>query len=129
MPLSKEKQREVMRNHMRKKRKMFIPKVKALQPNRYVLGHLRVCPDYEVKHPGNHFEHCSYINPMFIPKSDSVIPKLPWYTGASDHFGEVSILSSSFQTYVKPNYPIGYQYPDGRVRTPMVVQPSSGEKE
>ena len=24
-----------------------------------------------------------------IPKSSTVIPKFPWYAGASDHFGEI----------------------------------------
>jgi len=55
MPLSKAKQREVMRNHMREKRKMFIPNSPMFIPNS-------------------------------LPKQDSV---LPWYAGASDHFGEV----------------------------------------
>lgn len=33
-------------------------------PNQYLLGHLSVCPDYEPVSPGDHFEHCPYVNPL-----------------------------------------------------------------
>ena len=40
------------------------PSLTFVQPNRYLAAHLRVCPDYNVDKPGNHFEACPYVNPM-----------------------------------------------------------------
>ena len=39
--------------------------------------------------PKDHFDHCPYIDPALDRTISSVIPKLPWYAGAGDHFGEV----------------------------------------
>ena len=117
MPLSKARNRERMREQMRVKRQMLQPSSHSvipdwvLHPNPYLLGHLSVCPDFNPVRPSDHFDHCPYINPLYVrpnmlqPKSDSVIPKLPWYAGAGAHFGEVrneyyakQFFSSLFQT-------------------------------
>jgi len=70
MPLSKERNRERMREQMRIKRAMLQPKSKMLQPdwiehpNVYLAAHLRICPDYNPVQPSNHFDHCPYIDPL-----------------------------------------------------------------
>ena len=63
MPLSKEKQAEWMREY-RKRRKSVIPKSSTVIPKLVA-------------------DETSTV----IPKCE--IPKLPWYAGASDHFGVV----------------------------------------
>jgi hypothetical protein len=60
MPLSKERQREWMKEY-RKRSKTVIPSV---IPNPYLSAHLKVCPEYNVNKSGNHFEHCPYIDPL-----------------------------------------------------------------
>jgi len=35
----------------------------VVQPNPYLAGHLKHCPDYNVNKPGNHWETCPFINP------------------------------------------------------------------
>ena len=69
MPLSKAKQAEYMKEY-RKRLKSVIPSV---IPNRHLQAHLKVCPDYNFDNPGNHFDHCPYINPLLR----GVIPNLP----------------------------------------------------
>ena len=44
-----------------------------VQPNQYLLGHLRVCPDYNPLNPGEHWETCPYVNPAL--RSASAIQK------------------------------------------------------
>ena len=71
MPLSKERNRERMRLQMRVKRAMLQPKSIVLQPNRYLLAHMRAYPegfnvdgtyrdDYDPKLD-------PYINPLLRP--------------------------------------------------------------
>ena len=102
MPLSKAKQAEWMREYRKKLKQASVgPKTDALQsksrgiktflnrtasppfqpkvpdwvvkPNRYLLAHLRVCPDYDPVRPGDHFKNCPYVNPLMR----SVGPNLP----------------------------------------------------
>lgn len=77
-------------------------KRKKLQPNPYLRDHLRYCPDYDPLKPGNHWETCAYINPLLRLENGKLQPK----------------------------YPIGYLYPDGRVRLEdmTVVQPKECHK-
>jgi len=94
MPLSKERMRE-----RKKVDRMSNPTPINVKPNRYLAAHLKVCPDYNVKNPGDHFNHCPYVNPML--RDDPVIPK----------------------------YPLGYQYPDGSCRLPDMTLVTPGECE
>ena len=68
MPLSKERNRERMREQMRLKRAMLQPNSMlphwVLQPNAYLKAHMNYCPDYDPVQPDNHFEHCPYIIPL-----------------------------------------------------------------
>ena len=77
MPLSKEKQRQWMKAH---RQCHVIPSVIpnwVKHPNPYLAGHLAVCPDYNPEHPGDHFDHCPYVNPMLRHETQPhVIPEL-----------------------------------------------------
>ena len=74
MPLNKAKQAEWMREYRKKlKQGSVIPKIDALQSKSKPLKSLM-----------NRTASSSV-----IPKSESVIPKLPWYAGAGNHFGVI----------------------------------------
>ena len=77
--MSKAKQAEYMKEYRQRLKASVIPKVTIdktptvipnVIPNPWLAGHLRVCPDYDVNNPGDHFKHCPYINPQarFQPK-------------------------------------------------------------
>ncbi len=87
MPLSKEKQKQWMEEYRQRKDSVI--------PNQYLAAHLKCCPGYDTEHPGDHFDHCPFIDPTL--RNVSVIPK----------------------------YAVGYLYPDGRTRLEdmTVVQP------
>ena len=67
MPLSKARDRE----RKRKERASVQPSFFSVQPNpdwlvqpnQYLLGHLRVCPDYNPLEPREHWGTCPYVNP------------------------------------------------------------------
>ncbi len=73
MPLSKEKKVEYQREY-RRRQKLGITQAQiaqppvipnwVLHPNAYLSGHLRYCPDYDPVQPGDHFEHCPFVDPM-----------------------------------------------------------------
>ena len=63
MPLSKARNRERMRRLRSVQPKSGLPQW-VVQPNYYLLGHLRICPDYNPVQPKNHFDHCPFINPL-----------------------------------------------------------------
>jgi len=72
-------QREYMRDYMRVRRHVKTQNhaqneanVKTLPdwvacPNQYLAGHLSVCPGYNPLDPGDHFDHCPYVNPLLRP--------------------------------------------------------------
>ena len=68
MPLSKAKMRERKRADREKAMSnptaLYVKPKWVVKPNEYLLGHLACCPDYDPERPGDHFEHCKYINPM-----------------------------------------------------------------
>jgi len=97
MPLSKARDRE--RKRLAKVRLenevVYQPSVLpewVAEPNAYLSGHLRVCPGYDPLHPGDHFDQCPFIDPLFQPNSNlNVRPDVisNWYAGARPHFGIV----------------------------------------
>ena len=66
MSLSKARMKELSQQRRDAKRQTYDkPKPDwLLNPNRYLLGHLRVCPDYNPEAPQDHWERCLYVNPM-----------------------------------------------------------------
>jgi len=73
MPQSKEHKAEYNKRYylgiLERKLGILKPHVipNNVKPNRYLLAHLKVCPDYDVNSPGNHYDHCPYVNPMLRP--------------------------------------------------------------
>ena len=71
MPLSKEKNRERMRQLRAVQPKLdnpteFVQPNWLLHPTKNLSFHMRICPDYNPLHPGDHFDHCPLSNPKPI---------------------------------------------------------------
>lgn len=65
MPLSKKRNRDRMRlNRLHEKPVVIVvqPNKHSVIPNRYLLAHLKMCPNYDIDKPGEHYKTCLYVN-------------------------------------------------------------------
>ena len=64
MPLSKKRDKE-----RKQQAKVFQPNSNLIpkwiaEPNKYLTGHMNYCSDYDPVKPGDHFDHCPFVNPL-----------------------------------------------------------------
>ena len=83
MPLSKAKDRE-----RKEKARLEYTQKLGYDPQKFRDAHRKVYPQFEDKDYNPELD--PYVNPVLYAYSNlNVRPKLPWYAGAGDHFGEV----------------------------------------